>query len=1334
MMSMNRALFVIAGICMLCIHSAMAQEPVVSGTVRDETTGRPIRNVSVFFDRTLNGMSTDSAGNFTLYPQTTARLPLLLSIVGYASKTITDYTPGRKLTIELKPISYNLDAVTVMANDGMSREEKLKIFKREFLGSTSNGKSCEIVNVDDLHFTYSSKTHILKAFCDKPLIIRNKALGYTLNFLVSNFTYTAEQTSFYGSQFFREDANPPNPDKIKKSRKTAYLGSQMHFIRALWNNQLAENGFEAVRYILEAASSANRDITASRDAQYVARDLHRVSYDSLVQTIGNQKYLRFNGNIKVTYRSQISIMSGNGKAVLIDKNGYQDPVGVVWSGNIGIQRAGDLLPLEFNDVVPDSKKEIRNSAIAAVTASVLLDTLYSRMPQEKLYIHLDKAYYSSGDTLRMKAYLLDAAEGKGSEKSGIVYVELANDSNKVFYRRMLPVGYGLGTGNIILDKKNIPEGSYTLRAYTNLMRNFGEEAAFKRDLYVSSGTSQHWLVNSKTTLSRQAGKDNLQLAMQFNQLNMESLKRQDLEIRIMDGAKVLQRDKVQTDIDGKLDVNFNLPENLPAGNISMVAADPKDAKHNVTIPIQVGRPENIDLQFMPEGGNLVTGILSRVGFKAIGEDGNGTEVSGKVYNSSNEEVASFISSYKGIGSFEIKPVGVTPYTAKITLNGSTKSYPLPVVKNTGSVLRLNNLADSDSLISTVTVSTNLAKASLPYHLIGQSGGKVLYDEEIPVNGNTYLKKGIAKDLFPTGVVRFTLMDPDRQPLNERIVFIDHHDNLEITLNPAQASYKTRDSVSVAIEVKDSEGRPVAGSFSLAVTDDSQVRADSLNSNILTSLLLTSGLKGTIEKPGHYLQANEQAAADLDNLLLTQGWIGYDWKEVINPPAIPLYQAEKELVIKGKVTNVSRSSAATAVVLMSPRPSFVKTGVAEKDGSFIFSGFPVSDSLSFFVQARNPKVKSLEIEPVEFKPAVFKQESRRSIPWYVNSDTILLRQATRTVQQQKLTTDKVNLLQEVTITKKKAVEDSKNLNGAGEADQILEQKDFADTPKKNLLDLMKEKITGFNTGRWPSSNVIAAGIQVKGTGVSPAGSEVFTPGTSSSAGSGNQDKSSKGTVSMAFAPVMSYKILDKEMHLVIDGTDMETFYRPTAGLPATTADPQLIMQKNIDPTGDYILERNTASITDRQYYFKQILEGINAEDVKAIEVMSNPQFNARYKTKYAGNILSSLSMIGADFSYVEVTTYSGNGAFLVKTPGVATYRPVPFVNNAAFYKPKYTSKPNALADMRSTIHWEPDIVTDNSGKALVSFYSADRPGTYSIIIEGSNMKGAVGRKAGSITIK
>jgi len=55
----------------------------------------------------------------------------------------------------------------------------------------------------------------------------------------------------------------------------------------------------------------------------------------------------------------------------------------------------------------------------------------------------------------------------------------------------------------------------------------------------------------------------------------------------------------------------------------------------------------------------------------------------------------------------------------------------------------------------------------------------------------------------------------------------------------------------------------------------------------------------------------------------------------------------------------------------------------------------------------------------------------------------------------------------------------------------------------------------------------------------------------------------------------------------------------------------------------------------------------------------------------------------------------------------------------FAAPNY-GIPNAFperADLRTAIHWEPNLQIEKNGKAILSFYTADNPSTYEVRIEG-----------------
>jgi hypothetical protein len=139
-----------------------------------------------------------------------------------------------------------------------------------------------------------------------------------------------------------------------------------------------------------------------------------------------------------------------------------------------------------------------------------------------------------------------------------------------------------------------------------------------------------------------------------------------------------------------------------------------------------------------------------------------------------------------------------------------------------------------------------------------------------------------------------------------------------------------------------------------------------------------------------------------------------------------------------------------------------------------------------------------------------------------------------------------------------------------------------------------------------------------------------------------------------------------------------------------------------------------------------MDNMAADDIRGIEIMSSIKYLRPYFPK---NPLFDPPIL------IEITTWGGNGIFFKNEPGTYVYKPMPFTSSKQFYSPKYSiKKPAGLTDLRSTIYWEPDLITDASGKASVSFYSSDRSGTYSVIVEGSDLNGGIGRETGKIVIK
>jgi hypothetical protein len=937
---------------------------------------------------------------------------------------------------------------------------------------------------------------------------------------------------------------------------------------------------------------------------------------------------------------------------------------------------------------------IRCQTIAFGQSDFLKDTLLrlktvsdisvKNKPPEKIYLQFDKPYYAVGDTLWFKAYLFNSPTMALSAKSGILYVDIANDSNTFIKQYRLPVKDGISWGNISLSE--FPAGNYTLRAYTSWIRNFGTDCFFYKRFILADDKEQTWLANSQTTASTTNGQLIANVKLQLSDMNKTAVADKPLQLEVMAGSHHLYKQNVQTDPKGMLDVNFKVPEK--STGLNLVAHDEQDG-NRIMVPVNLNRSEHTDVQFLPEGGNLVAGLPAHIGFKAIGEDGNGISIAGIIVDKNQKQVAAFQSLHNGMGSFDLMVQPGESYTAKVNLPGMVKEYPLPVIKNTGTVLGVLNPFDKDSVTVSLSATNDLMQSGESYFLFGKSRGIVCYAAVLNFKDGMVRRK-IAKQLFPSGITHFILMNTKGQPLNERLVFIDHKDDLHVELETDKPVYVLHDSVAVQINITDNSGTPVAGNFSLAVTDDTQVKQDTLSSeNIITRLLLTADLKGYVEQPGYYQQTKtDEAWQALDNLLITQGWVSYDWQADKQHPA---FAAEDEFTVKGQVQNVfNKPVKSTDVTLLSKLPVFVRDTLTDKDGRFTFRNFPVIDTPAFIIKAVNRHDKSFNVGIVmdDVKPPPFVMPAGPEIqPWYISSDTALLNAAKNNrirVEQQYLNPNG-HLLREVKINAQKVVKGSQNLNGPGNADLVLDEKDMIKAGKKNWLDILQEKIKGFHTGNI-KGYLTRFFVQNKWLGDIKATTINSYPGP--------------------YFPW--YFVEDKSVIFIIDGIPYGSNLKiPDFGSP---------------------------NITDITNY----LQSHNAEDITGIELNSTTKYSGDYFRRYIPSDWTGImraALATYDFVFVEITTRAGRGPVTDNTPGIYLYKPLALSWPKQFYKPQYEVNDTTrhLPDTRSTIDWEPNVITDKDGNASVFFYTADKPATYTLIIEGTDGNGNLGYRWEKISI-
>ncbi|WP_259071812.1 TonB-dependent receptor [Mucilaginibacter sp. X4EP1] len=850
-------------------------------------------------------------------------------------------------------------------------------------------------------------------------------------------------------------------------------------------------------------------------------------------------------------------------------------------------------------------------------------------PQEDVYLQLDKPYYTAGSDIWFKAYVTAGSNHQLSGISGVLNVELIDDRDSVKQRLKLPVVSGLSWGDFQLPD-TLKEGNYRIRAYTNWMRNAGEAYFFDKTIVISNVIANQVFTETNYSYSTQNGTQQVNAHIKYT--NMDGTAYADLPVtyRVQMGDKNIAVGKGQTDANGNLNISFN---NLTVGKGERIITDLKLTDKSIikkTILVKA-TSANVDVQFFPEGGNLVLGNETKMAFKAVAADGLGAEIKGVVTDNDNKQVAAFGSNQLGMGVFNFKPENGKTYKAAITYaDGSANTVSLPTAVNTGYSLTVGD--DGNNVIVKMTPGAEVEKSTLTTEvisLIAQSRGTICFAGKSNAGSKSF-SAVIPKSKFPTGIVQFTLFNSLGEPLNERLSFIKNHDELKLNITADKDEYAPRGKVKIELEAKNENSEPAVGSFSVAVTNESEVPAGENESSILSGLLLTADIRGYIEQPGYYFaHDDEKTNADLDVLMLTQGYHRFEWKQVLADNFAPItFAPEKSLQISGRLKNLLGKPIVNGKVTLftASQSVFMIDTVTDKEGRFTFKNLVFKDSIRFLIQGRSAKDhKNLQIELDNVSQQLTRQDknapdleinvSSKISPFLKNS------KAAYDIGIKNGTINSSIALKEVVIkdTKIPAVKNSSNLNGPGNADQVIMADVLSGCAK--IADCLQGRISG-------------------------------------------------------------------------------------------------VIFRNDTPYSTRNLGRPMLVILDGVYVDGVVLGSLNPGDVSSVEVLRNIQYTSIYGGRGGNGVLI-------------ITTKAGNGSYSYQqyTPGVITFMPKGYSKVREFYSPKYDDPQinSKIPDLRSTIYWKPNIITNKEGKASFDFFNADTKGIHRIVVEGIDDTGNLGRQ-------
>ncbi len=358
-----------------------------------------------------------------------------------------------------------------------------------------------------------------------------------------------------------------------------------------------------------------------------------------------------------------------------------------------------------------------------------------------------------------------------------------------------------------------------------------------------------------------------------------------------------------------------IPVNLTSGNFLLRAYtswmknfSPEYYFHKKLIiinPLKSPDPQNkvaihtaYDIQFFPEGGNLINGITSIVAFKATDQFGKGADLRGAVLNKNNDTVARFQPLEFGMGHFQFKPENGDAYHAVIKIAGKTVVKDLPQINDKGYVMAVK---DAGNGRLTISVNTNMPNAVV--YLFAHTRG-IIKTVETGTTNNGSAEFSIDKTKLGDGISQLTIFDNDKRPVCERLWFNRPAKKLTINALADQQQYNTRKKVNITIDAKDESNNPAVTDLSLSV-----YRLDSLQhpapEDIQNYLLLSSDLKGNIESPDYYFKnTGAEVNEAIDNLMLTQGWRRFNWADILQnkTPAFNFLPEFNGPIINGKLAD------------------------------------------------------------------------------------------------------------------------------------------------------------------------------------------------------------------------------------------------------------------------------------------------------------------------------------------------------------------------------------------------------------------------------------------------
>jgi len=507
-----------------------------------------------------------------------------------------------------------------------------------------------------------------------------------------------------------------------------------------------------------------------------------------------------------------------------------------------------------------------------------------------LFVHLDKTIYTNNETVWFTGYLLNI-DAKTIKEHRILSVSLINDEDsKIAAQANFIIDGGLSFGNIYIPD-SVAAGGYHFVAYTNRLLKGRPEVVFKQSVTIKTTNEPAFSLSLSLLDSTKAqpGKITTLLTAKAKELPVIQA---PVSYKMGTAKNRATLATGKTGVTGEYILSIDKNQVSPENHVLIAEVGEGKQKESIRLTIPI-KKQKARVRFYPEGGYLVAGKTSRIGWEARGAGGEPLKING-ILLSNGTPVDTIATDSYGMGIFKLTPKANSKYQVKVIRAGVVDTVcALPNALPQGITLQVADALQTDSIILKLQ-STRYQVVKILVHNYKEVF--VTLDEEIYPKG---LVTSFATADLPRGLNMITVMDSLGRPLAERAIFAHYDKRQHLSVKTDNNEYATRQKVKLNLKLNSVSGSPVKGYVSVACVQDNRLSYKHPN-NIESYYYLSSQLQDIPLKDN--LMGNDAADKEyLNKVLLIKGWSRYTWQEMLKTQPADTLRQYQTIAYNGDVT-------------------------------------------------------------------------------------------------------------------------------------------------------------------------------------------------------------------------------------------------------------------------------------------------------------------------------------------------------------------------------------------------------------------------------------------------